>query len=125
MRFVAILVGLLLFAGVASGAGGIVILVDGEQIETDVPAQIIEGRTMVPIRFVAEELGAEVDWNDGEITVDTWIPARKVAEEYGLLAAGNGWVYDGDDKVLNWKKAGKKVDGIIYLPAGFIRGYIQ
>ncbi len=39
--------------------------VNGEVYELDVPANVIEGRTMVPIRFVSEAMGAVVDW-DGE-----------------------------------------------------------
>lgn len=39
------------------------IFVDGQEVVPDVPAQIIEGRTMVPIRFVAEAMNAEVAWN--------------------------------------------------------------
>ena len=39
--------------------------VNGEVYELDVPANVIEGRTMVPIRFVSEAIGAVVDW-DGE-----------------------------------------------------------
>ena len=29
----------------------------------DVPAKLINGSTMVPVRFVSEALGAEVEWN--------------------------------------------------------------
>jgi hypothetical protein len=32
-------------------------------VSLDVPAQMIAGTTMVPLRFVAEALGAEVEWN--------------------------------------------------------------
>jgi len=39
--------------------------VRGNQIELDVPATIINGRTLVPARFIAESLGATVGW-DGE-----------------------------------------------------------
>ncbi|SCZ01767.1 stalk domain-containing protein [Alkaliphilus peptidifermentans] len=35
-----------------------------ETINLDVPAKIIEGRTFIPGRFVAEALGAIVGWND-------------------------------------------------------------
>ena len=31
-------------------------------IETDVPPQIVENRTMVPIRLIAESLNYEVEW---------------------------------------------------------------
>ena len=37
--------------------------VDGRAIKTDVPAVNYEGNTIVPIRFVSEELGAEVTWD--------------------------------------------------------------
>lgn len=41
------------------------LIINGQQIQCDVPPQNINGRVMVPARFVAEPLGAEVDW-DGE-----------------------------------------------------------
>jgi len=43
--------------------------VDGQRVTLDVPAQIINGATMVPIRFLSESLGAEVRWNDPSRTV--------------------------------------------------------
>ena len=39
------------------------ITVDGEKIETDVRAEIMNNRTMVPLRFIAEQLGLKVEWN--------------------------------------------------------------
>lgn len=39
--------------------------VNGEDKELDVPAMILNGRTLVPVRFVSESLKAEVEW-DGE-----------------------------------------------------------
>ncbi|MEW6230659.1 MAG: copper amine oxidase N-terminal domain-containing protein, partial [Bacillota bacterium] len=47
----------------------VVLMVNGEVAELDVPAQIIDGRTMVPVRFVSETLGAEVDWHSETSTV--------------------------------------------------------
>lgn len=38
-------------------------LVDGRQVLLDVPPTIIGGRTLVPLRFVGEALGAGVDWD--------------------------------------------------------------
>ncbi|MHB1462835.1 MAG: copper amine oxidase N-terminal domain-containing protein [Armatimonadota bacterium] len=37
--------------------------VNGRSVALDVPAQIIGGSTMVPLRFLGETLGAEVAWN--------------------------------------------------------------
>ena len=43
--------------------------VDGTIKELDVAPQIINGRTMLPVRFVTEELGCIVDWNDKTKTI--------------------------------------------------------
>ncbi len=49
--------------------GNKVALVNDKEIELDVPAKIINGSTMVPARFVAESLGAEVDWDNNTKSV--------------------------------------------------------
>ena len=38
--------------------------VDGNTVETDVPAQIVGDRTLVPIRFVSEQLGMDIVYDD-------------------------------------------------------------
>lgn len=38
-------------------------IVNGRPVGLDVPAQIVGGRTMVPLRFVSETLGAHVTWD--------------------------------------------------------------
>jgi len=43
--------------------------VDGKTTSLDVPAMILNGSTMVPIRFLSESLGAQVSWNDPSRTV--------------------------------------------------------
>ncbi|MCX8095787.1 MAG: copper amine oxidase N-terminal domain-containing protein [Caldisericia bacterium] len=43
--------------------------VDGSQLPLDVPPQILNGRTMVPVRFISEGLGAEVGWDGATKTV--------------------------------------------------------
>ena len=55
--------------------GSAVAFVNNETVELDSPAFIENSRTYLPIRFVAENLGAEVKWNDAEKTV-TIIPAE-------------------------------------------------
>ena len=37
--------------------------VNGQTVTLDAPAMIVENRTLVPLRFVSEALGAEVGWN--------------------------------------------------------------
>lgn len=36
--------------------------VDGQSIMMDAPARLVQGRTMVPLRFLSESLGASVQW---------------------------------------------------------------
>jgi len=43
--------------------------VNGEQVELDVSVENLQGRTMVPIRFVSEHLGLEVVWNQSLKTI--------------------------------------------------------
>lgn len=40
-----------------------VAIINNQTVTLDVPAQILGGRTMVPVRFVSEALGQDVDWN--------------------------------------------------------------
>jgi len=46
-----------------------VALVNGQPITLDVAPKNINGRTMVPTRFIAESLGAEVKWDDSTSSV--------------------------------------------------------
>lgn len=43
--------------------------VNGTHYKLDVPSQIVNGRTLIPVRFVAEAFGAEVIWDDETKTV--------------------------------------------------------
>lgn len=52
----------MLTAPAAYAAGEISVFVDGERVEFDVEPQIINDRTMVPMRKIFEKLGAEVEW---------------------------------------------------------------
>lgn len=56
-------------------------MVDGQPVPMDVPPQIISDRTLVPLRFVAEVLGAAVEWDAETRTVRIW---RKAAPITGL-----------------------------------------
>lgn len=49
--------------------GAVIALKNGNPIELDTAAQIVGGRSMVPVRFVAEALGADVSWDGGTQTV--------------------------------------------------------
>lgn len=44
------------------------VYVNGQQISMGLAPMIVESRTLVPVRFVSEGLGATVDWNDATKT---------------------------------------------------------
>lgn len=43
-------------------------LVNGESKTLEVPAAIVDSRTMVPLRFISESLGAKVEWDESTST---------------------------------------------------------
>ncbi len=44
-------------------------IVKGEMVDLDIPAEITNDFTFVPVRFVAENLGAKVEWDHDNYTV--------------------------------------------------------
>ncbi|KKM09898.1 hypothetical protein SY88_17150 [Clostridiales bacterium PH28_bin88] len=38
------------------------VLVNGNAATIDVPATVVEGRTLVPLRFISETFGVKIDW---------------------------------------------------------------
>lgn len=52
--------------------------VNGEAKANDVAPFIHEGRTMVPVRFIAETLGAQVDWNENTQTITLTVDGVKM-----------------------------------------------
>lgn len=51
--------------------GSTTALVDGQTVTLDVPAQLIDDRTYLPLRFLSEGLGAEVGYDGQSVTVST------------------------------------------------------
>lgn len=76
-----------------SSAYPLTLLVNGKNITGLSEPVIINDRVLVPIRFVAEEVGATVLWDgtqrtvtvkDGENTIKFWIDSRLVEYGYGI-----------------------------------------
>jgi hypothetical protein len=68
--------------------GGREATVNQRPVSLDVPAQVVNGSTLVPLRFVAESLGANVDYNPAANTVA--ITAGQVAGGTPQPAPGGG-----------------------------------
>jgi lysozyme len=54
-------------------------VVNGEVVQMDVPATIMNGRTMLPVRFVSEHLGADVQWEELTKTVTITVSSATVS----------------------------------------------
>jgi hypothetical protein len=51
--------------------GSSVVTKNGQPVQLDVPAQLVSNRTMVPVRFLAESFGDDVQWEEaqGRVTI--------------------------------------------------------
>lgn len=63
------------------------VTLDGTLLECDVPAFIRDGRTMVPVRAIAEKLGAEVKWFDESNEAAIILNGRTVRLKIGSAQA--------------------------------------
>jgi hypothetical protein len=61
--------------------------VNGSTIRIDVPATVMNGRTLVPARFIAESLGADVEWVSNLRTVVIVTPKEVTFPDSNLEAA--------------------------------------
>jgi hypothetical protein len=51
------------------GLATVIVIIDGEELVCDVPAVVIDGRTLVPLRAIMEALGGGVRWDAASKTV--------------------------------------------------------
>lgn len=68
--------------------GNSVASVNGNPVTLDVPARNINGHTLVPLRFIGESLGGEVNWNNGTRTITInakkEVPSNDSANKWGF-----------------------------------------
>jgi hypothetical protein len=67
---------------------------NGQNISLDAPAVVIDGRTMVPLRFVSESLGCSVDWNSDTGLINITSP-NATQDNEKTFTYGNGDSYQG------------------------------
>lgn len=75
-------------------------MVDGKLVSLDAPAQIIDGRTMVPLRFVAMAMGATVNWDEENRIVAI---STKAIESSILPSRGDSGTYT---RKFEWSSMG-------------------
>ena len=90
------------------------VLLDGRELEFDVPPRIINGRTLVPLRVIFEELGATLHWDNPTQTIS----ARKNDTVIVLTVGSTSPTVNG--QVVAIDQPAIAVDGRILVPLRFI-----
>ena len=88
-------------------------LVNGKKVKTSGSVMLVNSRTYVPVRFVAETLGASVDWDKGTYTVNitkegTIVPSNLV----GSLPYSDDDIY-WLSRIVNSESGGEPMKGKI------------
>lgn len=66
------------------------VVVNGRELKPDVPAVVMDGRTLLPLRAVAEALGAKVEWDGAAYTARVTLPRELTREEFPAWQDGYG-----------------------------------
>ena len=69
--------------------------VNGKKILLDVPPQVISGRTVVPLRFIAESFGAKIEWLAETKEIKITLNQHKI-----YLQIGNNYAVVNNKKIL-------------------------
>ena len=108
-----VMAGTLMISSIIIPAGAeknISVILNGNEINFDVPPQIINERTMVPLRAIFEALGAEVDWNSDTKTVTSEKDGTTIK-----LTIDNPTMYI-NDKAVTLDAPGCIIDGRTLVP---------
>jgi len=90
------------------------VTIDGRPLSFDVPAQIINGRTMVPLRAIFEEMGATIEW-DGTAQTAT---AKKGDNVVVLTIGSNSPTVNG--RAVPIDQPGVVINGRTLAPLRFV-----
>ena len=85
--------------------GSKIVKINGQEKELDVPAMSLNGRTLIPIRFIGETLNGKVDWDGVNEVINISFPAP----------TGNA-DYNSSKKLLDNKTAVSVIDGMSAEP---------
>ena len=90
--------------------------VDGKEIKLDVPAKIINNKTMVPARFIAEKADLLVSWDQETYTVDIKFQKADITKlGFTTINGVNCLVINSNDKITGYKYSGYQDNDIFKL----------
>lgn len=93
---------------------GISVFVNEKRVEFDVPPQLVDGRTMVPMRAIFESLGATVEFDEETNTITSIAGEKEITH-----TIGENIIYV-DDVVFEMDVVSFVTDGRTLVPARFI-----
>lgn len=99
-------------AGLAANAPKV--FLNGKELTFDVPPEIVNGRTFVPLRTIFEELGAEIHWDGNTQTVTATKGSVKI-----VLKIGEAHAYV-NDEMVSLDAPAKIVSGRTLVPLRFV-----
>jgi beta-lactamase superfamily II metal-dependent hydrolase len=94
------------------------VLVDNTKIIFDQKPENINNRVLVPIRFVVEHMGYEVDWDETSQTV--YISANDQPLVYNAIKTNNINVYINNEKVIFEDQQPVNIGGRVLIPVRFV-----
>lgn len=97
-----------------SAAGATSLVVDGTNVQTDVPPVIVDGRTLVPVRALFESLGATVGWEESTQTATATKGSTVISMQIGNTTA----YVNGVAKTLD--VSAQTIEGRTMAPARFV-----
>lgn len=96
---------------------------NGQPVSLDVPAKIVDGRTLVPLRFVSEAMGCQVMWDDNTNTVTiaaSLSQNQPESKQISEISDGLTFFYDGQNSLTFWiskEKLPEAVKNFAYVGA--------
>lgn len=100
------------------------LVVNGEYIKTDADPFIESGRTLVPVRFISENLDSIVDWfkEEKKVVITTKKEGTEIKKVELIIGSDIAKLYDKDENVKEEKldAAAKIVNGRTFIPVRFI-----
>lgn len=70
------------------------VVINGEKTDVEVPGQIINGSTFVPLRFIGENLGAKVDYDAAKKGISILLNTYKNKTQNFEMVLPAGWTVD-------------------------------
>lgn len=104
-----------------------IIYLDLEEVNSNVPPQLVEGTIIVPVQAIMEKIGYDVNWIPAELKLEVWEPSRQ--HPTIILTVGNITAYyekyaEEIDERVSYEEplatAPVVIDGTLFAPLNFV-----